>query len=224
VDDAAVASRLVGRDRVLLLEDEHRGLGLVDGQQPRDDKTRIPPPAVQQRIRSLGTRWRRRPPCSGLVVPASKLSLSAVLTGEAGPGYVAAVTDAPAPSAPRPFVGPGRVFFGAGAASHAGEQLRTIGVDEAMLRFALTDLVVEALGAASYNVHVAPPVVGEPAPEIVEAAVEAPGGGRVAAVVSVGGGGWMRPSSSRSRAPATSTCAFGLAQRRRWAPLRGTGP
>jgi hypothetical protein len=87
----------------------------------------------------------------------SKLGLRAVLTGAAGPGYVAVVTDRPRPSALRPYVGAGRVLFGTGETSRAGEQLRTIGVDaaagvvvtdEAVLRFALVDPVREEVFGA----------------------------------------------------------------------------
>lgn len=107
--------------------------------------------------------------------------------------------NASAPPAPRPFVSPGRVLFGAGAARYAGEQLRAIGVmaeagvvlvvpDEAVLRFHLADSLLAGLSAAGYDTHVAPPVAGEPDPEIVEAAVRAANGGPVAAVVGIGGG------------------------------------
>jgi alcohol dehydrogenase class IV len=107
--------------------------------------------------------------------------------------------NASAPPAPRPFVGSGRVLFGAGAAWYAGEQLRTIGVmaeagvvlvvpDQAVQRFRLAESLLAGLNAAGYDTHVAPPVTGEPDPEIVEAAVRAANGGPVAAVVGIGGG------------------------------------
>jgi alcohol dehydrogenase class IV len=125
------------------------------------------------------------------------------------------MSENPAPFPVRPFVGPGRVLFGAGAAASAGTELRTIGVDPAsgpvlvvadavLLDLGLVDPIVAGLAQAGFEVRVGPGVAGEPTPDTVEAVLAVGAGDPIAAVLGVGGGSAL-DASKLVAAAATNT-------------------